>query len=79
MQEQRRIVKRIESLFAKLDEAKEKLEDSLRVCNERRNSILQKAYSGTLTEKWRWDHLNLKNYVIENIKKYSFRTSFTIS
>lgn len=75
MQEQRRIVKRIESLFAKLDEAKEKLEDSLRVCNERRNSILQKAYSGTLTEKWRRDHLNIKNYVIENIEKYSLSLS----
>ena len=73
--EQQRIVERIESLFAKLDEAKEKLEDSIGICNERRNAILQKAFSGTLTEKWRRDHLNIKNCVIDNIEKYSLNLS----
>lgn len=75
LQEQQRIVERIENLFAKLDEVKEKLEDSLRICNERRNSILQKAYSGILTEKWRRNHLNIKNCVIDNIEKYSLNLS----
>lgn len=70
LEEQKRIVERIENLFAKLDEVEEKLEDSIRICNERRNAILQKAYSGALTEKWRQDHLNIKNCVIENIEKY---------
>lgn len=75
LEEQRRIVKQIESFFAKLDEAKEKLEDFLRICSERRNAILQKAYSGILTEKWRQDHVDIKNCVIDNIKKYSMNLS----
>lgn len=68
LEEQKRIVERIENLFAKLDEAKGKLEDSIRICNERRNAILQKAYSGTLTEKWRRDHnikVNKEKYLFE--------------
>lgn len=51
--EQYRIVARIESLFAKLDEAKEKIQEVLDGADLRRAAILHQAFTGKLTEKWR--------------------------
>lgn len=51
--EQQRIVDRIESLFAKLDEAKEKAQEVIDGFDSRRAAILALAFSGKLTEKWR--------------------------
>lgn len=53
IEEQSRIVARIESLFAKLDEAKEKIQEVLDGAELRKAAILQQAFSGKLTEKWR--------------------------
>ena len=54
--EQQRIVDRIESLFAKLDEAKEKAQSVLDSFETRKAAILHKAYTGELTAKWRVEH-----------------------
>lgn len=51
--EQQRIVDRIESLFAKLDEAKEKAQAVVDGFELRKSAILHKAFSGELTEQWR--------------------------
>lgn len=51
--EQRRIVFRIESLFAKLDEAKEKLQAVIDGHEPRRAAILHRAFTGELTARWR--------------------------
>ena len=51
--EQRRIVERIESLFAKLDEAKEKAQAVVDSFETRKAAILHKAFTGELTAKWR--------------------------
>lgn len=51
--EQKRIVHRIESLFAKLDEAKEKIQQVLDGAEMRKASILHKAFTGELTKTWR--------------------------
>lgn len=51
--EQQRIVDRIESLFAKLDEAKEKAQAALDSFETRKAAILHKAFTGNLTVKWR--------------------------
>lgn len=51
--EQKRIVNRIESLFAKLDEAKEKIQQVLDGAEMRKASILHKAFTGELTKTWR--------------------------
>ena len=51
--EQQRIVDRIESLFAKLDEAKEKAQAVLDSFETRKAAILHKAFTGELTAKWR--------------------------
>ena len=54
--EQQRIVDRIESLFAKLDEAKEKSQIVVDGFEDRRAAILHKAFTGELTEEWRRDN-----------------------
>lgn len=51
--EQKRIVHRIESLFAKLDEAKEKIQQVLDGAEMRKAAILHKAFTGELTKTWR--------------------------
>ncbi len=76
--EQSRIVARIESLFAKLDEAKEKIQEVLDGADLRRAAILHQAFTGKLTEKWRrensvgdesWEFTNLGNICHINPKK----------
>lgn len=71
--EQQRIVDRIESLFAKLDEAKQKAQDALDSFETRKAAILHKAFAGELTAQWRkehgigmesWDNTTLSKIVI---------------
>ena len=52
-EEQQRIVESIESLFSKLDEAKEKAQEVVDGFETRKAAILHKAFSGELTAKWR--------------------------
>lgn len=54
--EQQRIVERIESLFAKLDEAKKKAQAVVDSFETRKAAILHKAFTGELTAKWRKEH-----------------------
>ncbi|MBC3796037.1 restriction endonuclease subunit S [Acetobacterium tundrae] len=51
--EQQRIVDRIESLFEKLDQAKELIQEALDSFENRKAAILHKAFTGELTKKWR--------------------------
>ena len=64
--EQHRIVEKIDFLFSKLDDAKEKAQEVLDNFENRKASILHKAFTGELTAKWRKE-----NGVVE--KKYSKR------
>lgn len=70
LQEQQRIVERIENLFSKLDEAKEKVQEVFDGYAIREASLLQKAVSGELTQEWRekngiskidWEIISLKD------------------
>lgn len=54
--EQQRIVDRIESLFARLDEAKQKAQDALDSFETRKAAILHRAFTGELTAQWRKEH-----------------------
>lgn len=54
--EQQRIVDRIESLFTKLDEAKEKAQAVVDSFEIRKAAILHKAFTCELTAKWREEH-----------------------
>ena len=69
--EQQRIVARIDSLFAKLDEAKEKAQAVVDSFEIRKAAILHKAFTGELTAQWRksngisklsWEYSNLGKY-----------------
>ena len=51
--EQQRIIDRIESLFEKLDSAKELVQNALDTFETRKAAILHKAFTGELTAKWR--------------------------
>ena len=54
--EQQQIVDRIENLFAKLDEAKEKAQAVVDSFETRKAAILHKAFTGELTANWRESH-----------------------
>lgn len=63
IKEQQRIVNRIESLFAKLDRAKELIENTLAQFEQNKMAILHKAFTGELTVKWRKkNNINEKNF-----------------
>ena len=67
--EQQRIVDRIESLFAKLDAAKQKAQDTLDGFETRKAAILHKAFTGELTAQWRKEHgVGMESW---QTKKYS--------
>lgn len=51
--EQKRIVNRIETMFAKLDQAQEKAQAVLDSFEPRKAAILHKAFTGQLTANWR--------------------------
>ena len=68
--EQQRIVSRIESLFVKLDEAKEKVQNVIDGADTRKAAILHQAFTGKLTAKWRkengvsddsWEEVTIKS------------------
>ena len=56
LETQQRIVDHIESLFAKLDQAKEKAQQALATSETRKAAILHQAFTGQLTKKWREEH-----------------------
>lgn len=54
--EQQRIVDCLESIFARLDEAREKAQAVVDGFELRKSAILHKAFTGELTERWRREH-----------------------
>lgn len=61
LEEQQRIVNRIEFLFAKLNRAKELIENTLAQFEQNKMAILHKAFTGELTAKWRKEKGILKD------------------
>ena len=69
LNEQQRIVERIESLFVKLDKAKELIENTLDKFEQNKMAILHKAFIGELTAKWRKENnIDLSSWKIVSIK-----------
>lgn len=56
LSEQRRLVARIESLFAKLDAAREKVQSVLDSHETRKAALLHDAFTGKLTARWQEEH-----------------------
>ena len=75
LSEQQRIVDRIESLFAKLDEAKQKAQDALDSFETRKAAILHKAFTGELTAQWRKEHgVGIESWKEKEIGQIAFVT-----
>ena len=53
LEEQKRIVEIIDKQFAKLDEARDLIQESLDTFADRKSAILHKAFTGELTKQWR--------------------------
>lgn len=56
LEEQKRIVEKLDSLFEKIQKIKEIIEEVKEKSTSRREAILSKAFSGELTEKWRGEN-----------------------
>ena len=68
--EQQRIVTLIESLFADLDAAKEKLQAVLDGFAQRRAALLHQAFTGELTREWREAHgLSVDDWISQTLKE----------
>lgn len=74
LNEQQIIVNRIESLFAKLDRAKELIENTLAQFEQNKMAILHKAFTGELTVKWR----KKNNIDLSSWKKYELKEVFKV-
>lgn len=61
LNEQQRIVDRIKSLFEKVDRIKELVEEARDGFEKRKSAVLEKAFSGELTEKWRKENNKLQS------------------
>lgn len=81
--EQQRIVACVESLFAKLDETKEKAQEVVDGFEDRKAAILHKAFTGELTAEWRkrhnvscndWKKLRLDEFA-EIVSGFAFSSS----
>ena len=73
LSEQQRIVERIKELFAKLDEAKERLQEVADSFAVRKAAILHNAFTGELTKQWRrengvsdesWEESNFGKFTV---------------
>lgn len=74
LKEQQRIVNRIESLFVKLDRAKELIENTLAQFEQNKMAILHKAFTGELTAKWRKEN----NIDLSSWKKCELKEVFKV-
>lgn len=74
LNEQQRIVNRIESLFVKLDRAKELIENTLAQFEQNKMAILHKAFTGELTAKWRKEN----NIDLSSWKKCELKEVFKV-
>ena len=61
LNEQKRIVSKIDELFSKIDSTKQSLEDTKLQLEQYKQSLLKSAFEGKLTKKWREE--NIQNIV----------------
>lgn len=70
LREQQRIVTQIESLFEKLDRAKELAQNALDSFENRKSAILHKAFTGELTRKWREENdVDIESWEAKSLSK----------
>lgn len=67
--EQERIVKRIEGLFNKVDKASELVDEARDGFEKRRAAILERAFCGELTRKWREENDFSVEFIVPSIEE----------
>lgn len=77
LKEQQRIVNKIESLFNKLDKAKELIEHTLNQIEQNKMAILHKAFTGELTAQWRKKNIIIQEVRHENSLNEPYSIPFT--
>ncbi|MEK5147979.1 restriction endonuclease subunit S [Psychrobacillus sp. FSL K6-4615] len=65
IKEQKRILYKLEELWNKIDEAKQLIKEANETFELRRVAILEKAFHGELTRKWRKENVSILPYVID--------------
>lgn len=75
LNEQKRIAEKVERLLNKIEEAKQLIEEAKETFELRRAAILDKAFRGELTAKWREKNLEIESGVmrLEKIKNERFQ------
>jgi type I restriction enzyme, S subunit len=72
LNEQKRIAEKVEYLLSKIDEAKQLIEDAKKTFELRRAAILDKAFRGELTKRWRDENNDIDifelQYHLNNIR-----------
>lgn len=76
MDEQKRIVRRIESLFSKLDVVAEKIDAADAAFVAQKNALLHAAFDGTLTEAWREKNGTDRSWTMTPIKALCKRLQY---
>ncbi|APB83094.1 hypothetical protein BAMY_13160 [Bacillus amyloliquefaciens] len=74
LNEQKRIAEKVERLLSKIEEAKQLIEEAKETFELRRAAILDKAFRGELTRKWREENSSIESALerIELIKQERF-------
>ena len=72
LDDQKRIVEIINKFFSKLDEAKEKAQETVDGFETRKAAILHKAFSGELTAKWREENGVIPSYAAKRFDQVAF-------
>ncbi|MDR7244244.1 restriction endonuclease subunit S [Priestia megaterium] len=72
LDEQKRIVNKVERLLNKIEDAKQLTEEAKETFELRRAAILDKALRGELTVKWRKDNKNIDS-ALDQIEEYHMR------
>ncbi|PGL38895.1 restriction endonuclease [Bacillus cereus] len=77
LNEQKRIVEKVDYLFKKIEEAKQLVEETKETFELRRASILDKAFRGELSAQWREDNLVVEDAfsILERIRTKKINSS----
>ncbi|MCI9884425.1 restriction endonuclease subunit S [Bacillus altitudinis] len=65
LNEQKRIAEKVERLLSKVDEAKQLIEEAKKTFELRRAAILDKAFRGDLTRKWREENADIDIFEVQ--------------
>lgn len=81
LNEQKRIADKVEGLLNKIDEAKQLIDEAKETVELRRAAILDKAFSGELTLKWRKEKKNIEpaHVLLESIKDKKLNSDLKIN